>query len=399
MTKTKTGGRIALCASAAFLAVPQAAEAQSQKTASIDLQGSAGYSTNPFLFEGGDGGGFGRVSALGNYSITTERSSTVLSAFVENSTYTNGQGSKQLANVALSERYSVSPTLNLFGGAGFSVDFGSQLSTRFLDNSGAIPTTPPEVIIDPALFNRNRRSYRVNGNIGATFRVSERDDITLSGADEQVFYDKDSRDLNVNVASAQASWNRRVDERTGFGARLSGQEANYHTPGESASVYSLQATLNRQVAEGWSATIAAGATYAIRRSITGDSHSVGPAVDANICHTSPQERFCGQVSRSVQTALGQDALTQTSVGADYYRKLNANDTIQARAGLTHFGSRADSPKINYVSAGVNYNHRFSDRLSGGGDLGVRDLYQRGRDVPFDVTGLLFIRYRIGDIAR
>ena len=395
MTKHKMGARIALFAGVAWLAVPQATQAQTQKTAFLDLQASAGYSSNPFLFEDGDGGGFGRVSANGFYGITGERSSTSLSAFVENSTYTNGQGSQQLANVAINQSYQASPTVALTAGASFSVDFGSQLSSRFLNTSTAIPTTLPEIIIDPALFNRNRRSYRVGGNVGATFKISERDVISLSAADQQVFYDKDASDLNVNVASAEAAWTRQLDERTSFGARVTGQEANYGTPGESASVYSLQGTVNRQVAEGWSASVAAGVSYAIRRSLTGNSRSVGPALDASICHSRPDEQICGQVSRSVQTAIGQDALTQTSFALNYFRKLNANDTVQARAGLTRFGSRGGFARVNYLSAGANYSHRFSDRLSGGADLSTRDLYQRGRNVPADVTGSVFLRYRIG----
>src|SRR5581483_5845719 len=62
----------------------------------VDLEAGAGYSTNPQLQLGSHtGGGFGRIAVHAVHTRTSERTSTLLSAYAENLTYTSHYGSQQ----------------------------------------------------------------------------------------------------------------------------------------------------------------------------------------------------------------------------------------------------------------------------------------------------------------
>src|SRR6476469_7098593 len=65
------------------------------QTSYLDIEGGVGYSSNPSLTIPSEGGAFGRVSLHAVHARVTGRSTTVLSAYVSNSTYTSHQRSQQ----------------------------------------------------------------------------------------------------------------------------------------------------------------------------------------------------------------------------------------------------------------------------------------------------------------
>lgn len=388
------------------IAAPAPALAQSTRTF-VDLTGSVGYSTNPFLDLDGDGSAFGRVSAFAAHSISGERGQTEFTGFVENSTYLNDYGSKQIFELAAHTRYKVSESLQLFGDAGFSGDVGGQLYGRF---NNLVPVAPPVpqtggLIIVPDQFNTDvvnldRRQYNASGRIGAAFTISQRDSLSVSAGAQHVFFGSDGDDLDYTVTTGNVGWQHRLTERTSVGARVGLQRA-YYAGDNTATVISPQVSLTTRFAEGWDADLAAGVSFVSRRSPLDNDRSVGPALDASVCRTTESERYCGRGSHSVQTVSGQNARRTTSVGADFFKRLNPRDTLQARIGAIRYAgadSLTESESASYYTGGVSFSRKFSDRLSGGGDLGARKYVQsESRSIPGDFTGSAFLRYRLGDV--
>src|SRR5947209_10917502 len=66
----------------------------------LDLEAGVGYSSNPNLSIINDqGSAFGRISLHGVHSRVSARSTTLVSAYAENVSYTNHHGSQQSANL------------------------------------------------------------------------------------------------------------------------------------------------------------------------------------------------------------------------------------------------------------------------------------------------------------
>jgi hypothetical protein len=387
---------LVLLGTAAGLVAPNAAMAD-EKVGYVDVSGSLGFSRNPFLTTPADGSIFARGSLFGSYQITGERSSTMITAFGENSFYLNDSDSQQLARVNVSHNYKASETVTLFGGLAFSLDNGSQLSTRFLTLPQPLPTDP-DIIIDPALLGRDTRSYRLSGNLGATVQMSERDTVSLTAADEQVWYGNGQDNLNFNSIFVSTDWNRTLSERSSLGARASAQFADYAEPGRKTQVYTLQGTLSRFLTQNWQAKIGVGASYSVRDDVTGSDSSISPAVDLSLCRRLPTEDFCANARHGVQTSVG-EAIKSTEIGFTYSKRLNSNDSWNAGASASR-SAGGSVPSIYYVTAAAGYNHRFSDRLSGSVDASVRDIFRKhGDNVPFDATASVSIHYRIGDLPR
>src|SRR4051794_32802090 len=80
----------------ALAAVISGTAAEAKTTDFIDFQAGLGYASNPGLQFNSQSSLFGRISARGVHSWSSERSSTTLTGYVENSTYFKKYGSKQL---------------------------------------------------------------------------------------------------------------------------------------------------------------------------------------------------------------------------------------------------------------------------------------------------------------
>ena len=106
----------------------------------LDIEGGVGYSTNPQLSLTSDSGrAFGRISAHAVHTRISERSTTVLSAFAQNLTYTGRYGSQQSLSVDARHDTAVNERLRLFGDLSAGYDEGGQLDTRIL----GVPDVPP----------------------------------------------------------------------------------------------------------------------------------------------------------------------------------------------------------------------------------------------------------------
>lgn len=417
MTQRFLARAILLCGG--VLATSAPAAAQSAQRTYVDLTGSVGYSSNPGLTLRDDASSvFGRVSANGVHSWRTERSSTSLSAFLENSYYPNRYGNKQIFDLNASTSYQTSETVRVFGGLSFSGDFGGQLGTRFIGTPVIAPATPtpadpnapaptitpdpvilpPTTVVDPDLVALTGRQYRLSGNAGVSIRPNERDTWTVSAGAHRLFYTSaDDRDYTTYALSG--AYSRQLNERLSVGVRTSVVRADY--PGDSSTTsFSPQVTVSALLAEQWSANAALGVTYRSRE-IDGDSNgSFGLALDASVCRSFERSRFCGRVSRYNQNTVAADLLTTTSVGVDYSQTIDQNSSVQLSASAIRYGGRQVLDRMvsstYFVTSGA-YNRRINDRLTGGVNASARKLNQFGPNPDSDVSASVFLRYRLGDL--
>ena len=146
----------------------------------VDLEGGVGYSTNPDLgFGSNTGSVFGRVSVRGVHTRVSERTTTVLSAYAQNSFYAKQLGSRQSADLSARHDARVTEKLSLFGDVDFSYDQGGQLDTR-INSIPGVPL-PPGTVLPPQLLppggdflSATGKQYRATGNIGAQVTLSAR---------------------------------------------------------------------------------------------------------------------------------------------------------------------------------------------------------------------------------
>jgi len=393
------------------LALQAQAEAKNRVSNSIDLNGSVGYSTNSYLDpnsgSGSNGSLFGRVSALAAHSVVSNRATANVSAYVENQTYiTDNRGSTQIFDLNGSIRYAMTPRLDIYGSAGFSGDIGGQLNNRFTTLPSAPPpvdTTnplPPVNVLDPNLISLNRRQYRASGQGGLSYKMTERDFVNASVGFTRVFFTKADSILGYRTLSGSLGWDRVLSERATVGLRVSANRTDYRA-GDDTTIISPAVTATLQLAENWSLSGSAGASFVNSSFITlGKARSTSFSGDLTICKSGELERLCASASRGTQASIGQNVVTVTAASLSYFRRIGAVNTIQVSADVSR-SSGGDSlliaRKSTYYGVNASFNRRLSQRLSTGINGSARRVERTGGGVPTDVSGSIFLRYRLGDL--
>ena len=394
-----------LLAPAILLCPATAGHAETQS--SVDLQAGLGYSTNPLLVRGDDtGSSFGRVSAYLFHGWSTERSSTSLSAYVENSTYFRRYSNKQAFDLAARTNRAVSEKLRLFGDLSFSGDVGGQLSSRFYGvPAGSVvpdPTAPGTFVpVDPDLFALSQRQYRISGQVGASVTLSPRDSLTTSVGAQRLFVSGNADDLNYTQYDGSFAYDRHVSERVTVGARLIAQYADYSG---GRSVYSVgpQATASVELSSNWDLSAAAGVVRTDQDlgGLGGNHSSYDLALDGSLCRDAQFERICARVARRTQSSIVGRAPVSTSAGLDYFRRLSTNDTLQASASVVRSGNfrilGVDQDSTFYTLS-ASYDRKLNERLGVGVNLAARKLSSFDSDPRKDIGGSAYLRYRIGDV--
>lgn len=382
------------------------AGAQSAGSTYADIDAGLGYSTNPNLAFGPNvGSGFGRISARGVHAWRTERSSSSVSGFVENSTYFRKYGNTQIFSVSGATDYRASESLRLFGNVGFSGDLGGQLQSRF----AAVPNTPvvidPQVpplltVVDPQLVSLLGRQYRVNGQVGGSTRLNARDFLSVSAGVQKVWFTGANQANNFNTYSGSLAFERQLSERKSIGARMSVQRADYRSGGRSTS-FGPEIYGRLQFSEAWSATGSIGANFTNQRSLRfGNSNSTSLSFSGSLCRTGPTDSLCAQLSRNSQNAATGDLLQTTSGGVSYSRKLSNLDSIQFSLNASRYSGAQflnQSSASTFLSGAASYNRRINGRLYGGINAVARQVAQFGPDPKADLGANVFLRYRLGDM--
>jgi hypothetical protein len=196
------------------------------------------------------------------------------------------------------------------------------------------------------------------------------------------------------------SYNLTLSERTSVGATVNVTRTEYDNSSNHSTTINPAATVHTQLSETWDLSGSAGVTFAsVDRALTSDS-STNLSLQGSACHTTEGDRLCFRIDRYSAASASSTIITTSSVGVDWYKKLDEKQTIQLSANVSHYVDEVLnlSRKTNYFSLSGSYSRVINDRLSGGVDLGARSLHRDGIDPDTDITGTVFVRYRIGDLG-
>jgi hypothetical protein len=412
---TATAGAVAVWSSPALAqeTVPTAdpleeALAPRRNADYLDLTANLGYSSNPFLEIGNSrSSAYGRVSARGVHAWGGERSSSSISAFVEGTTYLNDYGLKSIFALTGDTQFQASERLSLFASGGVTGDLAGQLSNRFLyvPSAPVVPDPnlppPPVVVDDPDLFSFTGRQYRVYGQGGASFGVSERGTLTVSGGAQRTIYTDDLLD-EYTTLFGNGTYGHTLSERTTVGFGVGVSQTNYSNSSSSTTTINPTVNIRTLLSENWDASAAVGVSFSkVDDELGGDDSSTSLSLDAELCRTLEFDRFCGRVARYQQSSSRAAIVTTTTVGLDWYKRLDDKQTIQLSAAVVRYVSdfqALEDFRTHHFRLAASYSRRINMRLSAGADVGVRSLRQDGPDPDADIGANLFLRYRLGDLG-
>lgn len=373
----------------------------------VDLEAGAGYSTNSVLRLGGDtASAFGRLSAHAVHTRLSERTSTVISGFAQNTAYARRFGMQQSLNASARHDVRVTERLRLFGDVGAGYDKGGQLDTRII----GVPNVPltPGTLQPPVLLPTNvdflsvaGRQYYVRAHFGGQLALSDADFVSASSGVERHVFKGGGFDTRYTTVPFSLGYDRQVSPRTTVGARLAGSFTDYDGPG-SIRVLTPQVTVQHVLSERMTFSGALGVAFASSDDGTDTRRSTGLSSDASLCSQGELDQFCARASISQQAATAAGPARSQTVGVDYSRRLSADDTLRLSASANRYSTpRAFLDTVSfsdatYVRAAADYTRRISDRLFGGSTLAARKLTQDGPDPKADLSLALFMRYRLGD---
>ncbi len=372
----------------------------------VDLTGSLGYSTNPMLRTvDSQSSIFGRASARGVHVWNGELSSTSLSGFVEGTTYFNDYGVKSIFSLSGDTQRQVSETVSLFGSIGASGDLAGQLSNRFLyvPPLPEVPVEgepPPVTVDDPDIFSFSGRQYRLYAQGGAAIRTGPRGNLSFSGGAQRIFYTDEFFD-DYTTIFANGAYNHSLSDRTTVGFNVGARRTDYDNSSDNSTIINPGISIRTRLSEHWDASAGVGVSFSDVERTGNSSNSTSLSFNGSICNTTENDRFCGRVTRYANSTSRSALVTTTSVGVDWFRKLDAAQTIQLSASVVRYvadDELDENFKTNHFRLAGSYSRRVSGRLSAGADVGLRSLRRDGPDPDTDVSGSLFVRYRLGDLG-
>lgn len=373
----------------------------------VDAQADAGYSTNPFLtLDNNTGRGFGRISLHAVHTRVSARTTTVLSAFAQDTTYTSRYGSEQSFDLNGRHDAAVSEKLRLFFDGDVAYDKGGQLDTRIL----GIPvielvpgaTQPILVLPNNDFLTVRGREYRAAAHVGGQLDLSARDDVTASTGIEHVAFKTGFTDTRYTTIPFSLGYDRKLSPRASAGLSVVVQHTDYNRAGH-FQVISPEVTAHLQIAERLTFSGGVGASFASISDGVSTRHTTGIAANGNLCSVTEKGSLCANVAIDQAAATIAGPARSESIGVVYSRRLDANQTIDFSLAADHYstptsfitGSTFSS--ADYVRAVADYSRRFGGRWFGGVNVAVRKVTEKGPDPKADLSGSLFIRYRFGDV--
>lgn len=388
----------------------------------LDITAAGGASSNPSLGFDGESSAFGRLSGLGMHQWRTERTTTSLSAYAENTSYFRGNGSTQIFDLRGDVAHSASPTLTIFGNVGFQGDVNGQLSNRFTTafpdfitpvpeqpDSSTPPVQPEPVIIDNdgRFIGLGGRRYRLSGAAGFSLRTSARGSVTATAGAQRSFSSGNGGQADFDSYFVSGSWRLQFSERTSGGASVNIQYQDYENGLSSTTVNPL-ATISHQFTDQIYGSASAGLLFTKQEQLLGGTDSsVDPSFSFKLCKAGERDRFCGFASRDARNSLGAVTGTQgnslvisTVAGIDYSRQIDINQSV--RASLTASRSTeqdglGEEFRTTYLTFLVGYDRKVRQRVAVGATAGIRKLYRTGPDPETDVNASAYVRYRLGDL--
>jgi len=391
------------CVAAATLGLAgQAAAAEEVNSTSVDLTAGAGYSTNPFVGgKGGSGSAFARLAAMLSHHWSSERTSTAVTAYWEGSEYFNYRMTNLLA-ISGQTAHAVNERLDLTAAGRLAADFSGELANRFLDvvPPGQPDTGPalPGVPEDAYLYGG--RQYRANGEVGLSWRASERSRIVGSvGASRAVFSQSGLADHTTEDASI--GYQRSLSEQTDVGLRLTATGTQFGGSGNSTFIMGPAATIHTHISQEWTLAGSVGVTFSKVRHGVHDSHSADPSLSASLCHDNVTLRLCANVGHYTHSSAVAQLITATTAGLDLVKLLDNKQTIEVSAAYMRYSNaqgQIASIRPDQYRAAASYSRLLNDRLSVGASASARGFggAASSGSRESDLSGTVFLRYRWGN---
>lgn len=388
--------------------VEQSEAARLGVSTTVDLEGSVGYSSNPQLRFNSSGQGFGRLSIYVAHARQSERSATVLSVYGENTTYTGGAGSQQLLRATASHQVAVTEKMRVFGDLNATLDKGGQLGNRLFGAPNASIAVVPDAIptfpgTSDELVLIGGSTYRLGGQAGVQFSLSQRDSITLRSGAEYVMFRGLQSDNDFTSLFASAGWDRQLTERATAGLQLDVRHTDY-SRGRSARSITPQVTGRLEIAERVELRGAAGISFAENDDGIDTQRSVGLTFNGSICGRSEAQTYCARVARDQQANSIAGPSTSHTFDLNYSRRIDQNQSIQLSAGASRQSQRFDTSlegnpigRQTYLRASGSYTRNIGPRWLAGVNVAARSLRRSGSDPKPDVSASVFVRWRVGDL--
>jgi hypothetical protein len=376
----------------------------------IDIEGAAGYSTNPLLSVTSDSSrAYGRIDLHAVHTRVSERSTTVLSGFASNTTYTSKYGSQQSVAVDARHDTAVSEQFRLFMSANASYDEDGQLDTRVL-SIPVVPPLPGAPPIPPGLtpgqsdfLSVRGRHYLASGDLGGSLALSAIDHLHFdAGARYSKFKSAALFDTQYTSIHGSAGYDRQLSARATVGAQVSAENTDYNGP-TSIRVVTPQLTTTLQLSETLVFTGAGGVTFASTDNGIDTRHSTGLAAQASLCSITGAGSLCAHAEADQQTATTAGPAKTISGGINFSRRLGPASTIDLSLDASHYSQPTSVftgrtlSSSDYIRAAASYAHNFGRRWFGGVNLSGRKVTQNGPDPKADFDASVFIRYRFGNI--
>ena len=224
--------------------------------------------------------------------------------------------------------------------------------------------------------------------------------LSISGGAQRIFYTDEFFD-DYTTIFANGAYNHSLSDRTTVGFNLGARRTDYDNSSDNSTIVNPGISIRTRLSEHWDASAGVGVSFSDVERTGNSSNSTSLSFNGSICNTTENDRFCGRVTRYANSTSRSALVTTTSVGVDWFRKLDAAQTIQLSASVVRYvadDELDENFKTNHFRLAGSYSRRVSGRLSAGADVGLRSLRRDGPDPDTDVSGSLFVRYRLGDLG-
>jgi hypothetical protein len=251
------------------------------------------------------------------------------------------------------------------------------------------------------VVNFDARNYRFAGQVGAKTLLGESDSVTLRTAYDHVSARSSGLDANYSSITASSAYDRVLNERTSVGAILTAQHSALRGPGGVTS-FTPQVTGTFALSESTSVNGAIGISHARIDDGTSETSSTGLALSAGVCHKGEASRTCAYLSRRQASPSVAGVVRSLAADLSYSRRIGPNENLQLSVGASRYSSEEGVAFVtathgSYFHVSGAYSRKLRERLHTGVNFSARKFAQDGPDASADLSGSLFLRYRLGDV--
>lgn len=419
MTEVKAKQRLSgLVCGACILASPSLAQAQEGTQepggtrARIDISTGAEVSSNPFLTEDGSEAASAYIAIDPSVFLEDGRHETVLRGSFRLSQYTNGYGQDESAsariesNRALSERTSLGLQASIRSSRSNLRNALSDLANSSLANGAGVFPEPAE--LDPTIFGTRGRTTSIATSASIEHALSPIDAFQAAAFFQNSDYDEDVGNDHTDV-SLLLGYSRQLTPRTAIGLKGQLSLTNYEerTGGNvnafgDANVYLLSGQVEHTINNQWEIQAGIGVNLIDQElGQTGNETDIFLAVDAALCRSGMQTRFCVTVSRSATPTARSGVTNVTSIGLSSEFRLSGDDTFSISS---YFGRTEenrvdllvnDAAPRNVLGGVARFRHDLSDRASLLVQSSYSDTESSLQNVGADFSVSLGISLRLG----